>query len=106
MPVPGQRLSLFTQAWKDAGADPALLELVRDGHKIVFEDGTPPCTIPSPEFETKLPEPKMVVIRNEITELLNKGAIREVSLKEAHKRPGHYSQIFAVPKPGGDIGGL
>ena len=101
MPIPGQRLAGFAEVWQKAGADPALLALVRDGHKIVFEDGPPPCTLPSPDFETKLPEVKMSVIRAEISALLEKGAIRRVSKEEATTTLGHYSQIFAVPKPGG-----
>ena len=101
MAIPGQRLSFFAKTWKEAGADPALLSLVRDGHKIIFEDGPPPCTLPLSQYETKLPEPRMSVIRSEIKTLLEKGAIRKVSQQEAVATPGHYAQIFAVPKPGG-----
>ena len=101
MPIPGQRLASFAEVWQRAGADPALLALVRDGHKIAFEDGPPPCTLPSPDYETKLPDVKMNVIRSEISDLLEKGAIRKVSKEEATTTLGHYSQIFAVPKPGG-----
>ena len=63
MPVTGQRLSSFAEIWKQAGADPALQSLVKDGHKIIFEDDPPPCTVPSDDFETRLPEVKMEVIR-------------------------------------------
>ena len=63
MPIPGQRLAGFAEVWQKAGADPALLTLIRDGHKIIFVDGPPPCTIPSPDSETKLPDVKMNVIR-------------------------------------------
>ena len=101
MATPGQRLSFFAEFWEKAGADPALLSLVRDGHKILFEDGPPPCTPPSHEYETKLPEPKMSVVRAEVRTLLDKGAVRVVSQEEALATPGHYSQVFAVPKPGG-----
>ena len=78
MPVPGQRLSFFADAWRKAGADPDLLNLVRDGHRIIFDDGPPPCTLPSQEYETRLPEAKMEVIRGEIDNLLRKGAVRSV----------------------------
>ena len=78
MSIPGQRLSYFAEFWKQAGADPALLSLVKDGHKIKFDDGPPPCTLPLPQYETKLPEPKMAVIRSEIKTLLEKGAIRRL----------------------------
>ena len=100
MAIPGQRLSLFANIWRDAGADPALQKLIKEGHKIPFEEGPPPCTLPSPDLETKLSEEKMQVIRQEISSLLSKGAIRMVTPEEAAKCPGHYSKIFAVPKPG------
>ena len=61
----------------------------------------PPCSQPAAEFETKLSPDKMKVIRQEIATLLAKGAIRDVSAHEAASNPGHYSKIFAVPKPGG-----
>ena len=101
MSVSGQRLSYFLDAWKRAGADPALLSLVKDGHRIIFEDGTPPCTLPLSRYETKLPEPKMSVVRAEVISLLEINAIRKLSHSEAVSTPGHYAQIFAVPKPGG-----
>ena len=101
MAVPGQRLSFFAQAWKEAGADPDLQSLVRDGHRIRFDEGPPVCTLPDPKFETKLPEPKMEVVRAEIKTLLEKSAIRKLTHEEAVATPGYYSQIFAVPKPNG-----
>ena len=69
MAIPGQCLSLFAQAWKDAGADPALQDLVKNGHRIIFDGDPPPLSVPSPEFETKLPKHKMKVIREEISKL-------------------------------------
>ena len=100
-PVPGQRLSYFAEKWKQAGADPALVHLVQHGHKIKFEYGTPQLTKPRKEFETKLDEGAMNVVRKEIAVLLEKNAIRKLSWEEANKNLGHYSQIFTVPKPGG-----
>ena len=66
MPTPGQRLAGFANIWKKAGADPDLLALVRDGHRIKFEDGPLPCTLPNAQYETKLPDTKMNVIRADI----------------------------------------
>ena len=43
----------------------------------------------------------MSVVRAEVRTLLDKGAVRVVSQEEALATPGHYSQVFAVPKPGG-----
>ena len=56
----------YSNVWKEAGADPVILSLIRDGHKIVFDDGPPPCSSTSDKFETKVPEAKMSVIREEI----------------------------------------
>ena len=55
----------YSNVWKEAGADPVILSLIRDGHKIVFDDGPPPCSSTSDKFETKVPEAKMSVIREE-----------------------------------------
>ena len=101
MSIPGQRLSHFAHVWKAAGADPALLSLIKDGHKIEFENGPPVCSLPHKDFETKLSDQRMEVIRGEISNLLGQGAIRVVSPEEATAVPGHYSKVFAVPKPGG-----
>ena len=101
MAIPGQRLSYFSKVWRDAGADPELQLLIKEGHRIPFQHGPPPCTLPTPDLETKLSQEKMHVIRQEISNLLAKGAIRTVSPEEAIETPGHYSKIFAVPKPGG-----
>ena len=43
----------------------------------------------------------MNIIRAEVGKLLAKGAIRKVPQQEACTSLGHYSQVFAVPKPGG-----
>ena len=101
MDVPGQRLSLFADVWRNAGADPALQHLIQFGHKIVFEDGVPPLTMPLLEHETTMAEPQMEIVRTEVAQLLVKGAIRKVSQQEALAKPGHYSHIFTVSKPGG-----
>ena len=71
-PIPGQRLSSFAEEWRKAGADPALVQLVHFGHKIKFEHGTPTLTKPLQEFETKLEEGAMNVVRKEVATLLEK----------------------------------
>ena len=100
MSIPGQRLAGFAEVWQKSGAEPALLSLIRDGHKIVFQDVPPPCTIPSPDFETKLPDVKMNVIRAEIFTPIGKGAIQQVLKEEATTNFCHYSKIFALPETG------
>ena len=105
MAIPGQRISLFVDIWKEAGADPSLQHLVKFGHKIQFgEEGPPPCTLPLPKYETKLPATKIDIVRAEVQQLLLKGAVRKVSCKEAEDVLGHYSTIFTVPKQGGKHG--
>ena len=101
MPQPGQRLSAFAEIWKKSGADPSLLALIRDGHKINFEDAPPPCTLPAQRYETKLANEQMTVIRSEVASLLAKGAIHEVPRVEAESVPAHYSQIYCGTKARG-----
>ena len=67
MAIPGQRISFFANVWREAGADPILQKLVANGHKIQFgEEGPPPCTLPLPEYATKLPGPKMAIVKAEV----------------------------------------
>ena len=98
--VPGARLSFFGQVWRRYGASPEVLKTIEKGHKIEFEYGNPPLSVPNSEFETKLMEEDQKVVRDGIQELLQKETIRIVSIEEAIKVPGFYSKVFARLKPG------
>ena len=94
-------LSNFSSAWSDLQASPEIMNIVKFGHKIIF-DVNPKLTKPQNKFRTILPEEQMVVIRNEINLMLKKGVIRIVSKSVANKKLGVYSRMFCVPKPGVD----
>ena len=99
--VPGERLVQFAEEWKSSGADPDLFDLVQKGHKIKFKNDAPPLSLPLPEFETKLPPEQTCIVRKEIIDLVNKGALRRISYSQAVRNKGFYSKVFAVPKPNG-----
>ena len=98
--VPGARLSFFGQVWRRYGASPEVLKTIEKGHKIEFEYGNPPLSVPNSEFETKLMKEDQKVVRDGIQELLQKETIRIVSIEEAIKVPRFYSKVFARLKPG------
>ena len=85
--VPGARLSFFGQVWRKYGTSPEVLNIIEKGHKIEFEYGNPPLSVPSSEFETKIPKRDQRVVRDGIQGLLQKEAIRIVSIEEAIKVP-------------------
>ena len=95
------RLKSHSSVWKRFLASQDIINLVTRGHKMRFAN-PPTLTIPHPEFATKLPRIQMKIIRREVKELLGKGAIRKVSVNEAIDKPGFFSKLFAVPKPGVD----
>ena len=49
----------------------------------------------------KLSPPQMKVIREEVRDLVQKGAMRKVPMSEAKKKKGFYSKMFCIPKPDG-----
>ena len=99
-PVPGERLSEFSSVWEYFNAPPDLQKVIREGHKIQFES-KPKLTMPLKQFQTKLSPVQTKVVKAEVDELVRKKAMRVVPWAEACKSLGHYSQIFAVPKPNG-----
>ena len=95
-PVPGERLSQFSNVWKDFKASPEVVKLLKFGHKIKFET-QPRLSLPQASHETKLSSVAMKVIKKEILDLFNKGAMRIVSDDEVNRVLG--SKLFVVPKP-------
>ena len=97
-PVPGERLSKFSNVWQDFKASPEVVKLLKFGHKIKFET-QPKLSLPQVSHETKLSPVAMKVIKKEILDLFHKGAMRKVSDDEANRVLGFYSKLFVVPKP-------
>ena len=96
---PGNRLRRFEAVWRHFRASPEVHALIEDGHEIVFENKAPPLTGPQWNKATKLPPAQMKVIRQEVKDLVSKGAMRKISKEEAQQNPGFYSKMFCVPKP-------
>lgn len=88
----GGRLAEFSAMW--AKTTPELASIVRSGYEINFED---PPILTDPCNETFLPPDDMNIVRGEVKNLLDKGAIEVV------KNPGKgfYSMMFVRPKPDG-----
>ena len=96
---PGNRLRRFEAVWRYFRASPEVHALIEDGHEIVFENKAPPLTGPQWNKATKLPPAQMKVIRQEVKDLVSKGAMRKISKEEAQQNPGFYSKMFCVTKP-------
>ena len=72
-PKVGGRLSQFADVW--AKTTPELVSIIRQGYEISFEETlelTLPCN------ETILPSEQMDIVRGEVKNLLQKGAIEVV----------------------------
>ena len=85
---PGNRLRRFEAVWRHFRASPEVHALIEDGHEIVFENKAPPLTGPQWNKATKLPPAQMKVIRQEVKDLVSKGAMRKISKEEAQQNPG------------------
>ena len=96
---PGNRLRRFEAVWRHFRASPEVHALIEDGHEIVFENKAPPLTGPQWNKATKLPPAQMKVIRQEVKDLVSKGAMRKISKEEAQQNRGFYSKMFCVSKP-------
>ena len=96
---PGNRLRRFEAVWRHFRASPEVHALIEDGHEIVFENEAPPLTGPQWNKATKLPPAQMKVIRQEVKDLVSKGAMRKISKEEAQQNLGFYSKMFCVSKP-------
>ena len=88
----GGRLAHFSAMW--AKTTPELASIVRNGYVINFENEpelTNPCN------ETFLDPADLEVVRGEVKNLLQKGAIEVVQ----NPGKGYYSRMFVRPKPDG-----
>ena len=90
------RLSKFSGAWSEIGADPGVMRIVQWGYKIPF------VTLPPLRFqgqETTYPKGslKWSSLNQSVQELRNKGAIEPAPLS-----PGFYSRLFLVRKATGE----
>ena len=90
------RLSKFSGAWSEIGADPWVMRIVQWGYKIPFVTLPP---LRSQGQETTYPKGslKWSSLNQSVQELRNKGAIEPAPLS-----PGFYSRLFLVRKATGE----
>lgn len=87
------------RAWLALGADPWVTSTMTRGYRIQFMRKPPLTRIPT---FTSVTDPQHArVLREELSSLLEKRAIREVSWD--HPRTGFYSRYFLVPKKDGGL---
>ena len=76
-----------------------MVSVLRDGYRIPFLDHKLPPLSPTPrDFPSYLGDrEKFLALQGEVTELLAKQAIKEVT----SETPGFYNRLFLVPKKEG-----
>ena len=74
-----------------------MLDTLQFGHSISLRKD-PELVPPSNKWTTNLETGKMEVVREKVAQLALKGAIEEVSWRQAEEIPGLYSRLFCVPK--------
>ena len=96
IPVAG-RTCHFLHNWKSLTQDPWVLRAV-EGVKIDFTQPPHQARRPQPPH---LSATEMGLVKEEIEQMLSKGAIRRLNSKEAQS--GFYSNILLVPKKDGHM---
>ena len=90
------RLSKFSRAWSEIGAEPWVMRIVQWGYRIPFVR-LPPLTSQGQETTYPKGSPKWSSLNQSVQELRNKGAIKPAPLI-----PGFYSRFFLVTKATGE----
>ena len=90
------RLSKFSGAWSEIGADPWVMHIVQWGYKIPFVT-LPPLRLQRQETTYPKGSLKWSSLNQSVQELRNKGAIEPAPLT-----PGFYSRLFLVRKATGE----
>ena len=90
------RLSKFSGAWSEIGADPWVMHIVQWGYRIPFVT-LPPLKLQGQEITYPKGSLKWSSLNQSVQELRNKGAIEPAPLY-----PGFYSRLFLVRKATGE----
>ena len=99
--TPVGRLRQFESVWRSLRASPDIVSMVRHGHRIEFLGRGPKLSKPDSKMATELSPSKMKVIKEEVAKLVEKKAMRKLTLEEAHQTRGFYSRLFCVEKSDG-----
>ena len=90
------RLSKFSGAWSEIGADPWVMRIIQWGYRIPFVT-LPPLKLQAQETTYPKGSLKWSSLNQSVQELQNKGAIEPAPLF-----PGFYSRLFLVRKATGE----
>ena len=93
----GGRLSDYWQNWQFIGADDWVINILRGGYYIPFDDELPSLTTDPPDLCYKPSHPLFQELQDQVQSLLAKSAIEEVDIST----PGYYSRLFLAPKKQG-----
>ena len=97
MTLSGGCLSLHWQAWRDRGADPWVVEVLREGYRIPFSCPPPLSADPIPMPSYNPSSTKGVALEEVTLDLIAKGAVELAPLPPL----GFYSHLFVVWKTSG-----
>ena len=93
----GGRLQRFWRQWKDRGAHPWVVGVLRWGYIIQFN--TEPTLVHYPTVESGYQDQTMnTFLLEAVQKLIEKDAIEEIY---KHDSPGYYSRLFLTPKASG-----
>jgi len=94
----GGRLSHFWTQWQRLGADPYVVQVLKEGYKIPFLSRPPLSRVPLVNSQYSDPL-KNNVLRQSVQDMLVKKAIEPVTNSYSE---GFYSRLFLVPKKTGE----
>jgi hypothetical protein len=90
----GGRLRHFWKAWERLVASPYIVELIKEGYRILFK--APPPLTRDPTLNNLYSDSlKNCILQQAVSDMLTKVAIEPVTT-------GFYSRLFVVPKKTGD----
>ena len=94
----GGCLSARWSSWQAASAEPWVVDVIRLGYRIPFQEAKPPLACTSIPFRTYRPgSSRWTALGQEVSKMLDKGALEIV---DDHS-PGFYSRLFLVEKATG-----
>ena len=91
----GARLQDYWQEWRDQGAHPWVVSVLKEGYTLEFNGNPSLRTTPQFGLNSRHPE-----VDSHILTMIQKGALEEV---RDPTTPGFYSRIFLTPKRTGDL---
>ena len=94
--IPGDRLKQFSKVWDQMRALPEWLNIIRHGYSFKFQGRGPKLMKVDMKWATELAPSKMKVIREEVKDLIQKGAMRKVLMVEAKVNKGFYSKMLCA----------